>query len=106
MTDIYTLPTVNDTLGLDSFAIWANQTSGFLMFPLILFGLYIIILVATQPLGYGRSFIFASFFCSILSIILVVGGLLNPIYMYFLFVMLAASLLLTRLGKSSSLPQI
>lgn len=106
MADIYPYPTVNQTTNINEFAGYINQITGNLFFPLVLFAFFVIIVITTMWLGFNRSVIFASFFCSILSIFLVVANLLNPMYMYLLFVMLASSILWSRLTKSSKLPQI
>ncbi len=106
MPDIYTFPTENETLGINEIASYVGNVSNGLFFPLILLAVFVISFVSSMHLGNGRAFVFSSFFCSIIAIFLVVAGLLNPTYMYLLFVMLGIGLMLLRLGKSSSLPQI
>ncbi|MEX0597451.1 MAG: hypothetical protein WD512_13230 [Candidatus Paceibacterota bacterium] len=106
MADIYDYPTVNQTSSFNGIAEYVNQVTNNLFFPLILLAMFVITFVTTMHLGTGRAFVFASFFCSIIAIFLVIGGLLGSGYMYLLFVMLGIGLMLLRLGKSSPLPQI
>ncbi len=107
MVDIYPYISVNESVeGINGIAAYVNSVTDGLFFPLILMAMFIIIASVTASFGIARAFVFASFFCSILAIFLVVGGMLNPMFMYLLFVMLAGGLMALRLSKSSSAPQI
>ena len=107
MPDIYAYPTANETAqGITGLFVYMNNVTGGVFFPLILLAMFIIIMAATSAFGVIRAFVFATFFCSVLSMFMVVFDVLNPIYMYLLFVMLAGGLMALRLLKSSSLPQI
>lgn len=107
MPDIYPLPTENETIGFQQFAQYINNVSGNLFFPLALLSMFIILWVSTINFGGARSFTFASLCCSILAMLLVVGGFLSATYMYFLFVMVAVGFLFMMIGKSSrNFPQI
>lgn len=106
MVDIYPWPGENQTLDINGIGAYVTAVTDGIFFPLILFALFIITFVVTMGYGIGRAFVFASFFSSIIAIFLVVGGFLNPGFMYLLFVMLGVGLMILRLGKSSRLPQI
>lgn len=106
MPDIYPLPEANQTIGINEIATYVNGVTSGLFFPLILFALFVIIFITTMNFGNGRAFVFASFFCAIISIFMVIARLLNPTFMYLLFVLLAGGLMILRISKSSNLPQI
>lgn len=106
MPDIYPYPEVNETLGINEIAEYVGIVTGGMFFPLTLLAIFVISLVTTMAFGFGRAWVYSCFFCSILAIFFVVAGLLNPAFMYLLFVMLAGGLLALRLSKSSPLPQI
>lgn len=105
MPDIYEYPSENVT-GFNELMSYVGSVTGGMFFPLVLLAMFIISLVSTLNFGFGKAWIFSSFFCSLLAIFLAIAGLLNPSYMYLLFVMLAGGLLALRISKSSSLPQI
>jgi len=105
-TELYPYPTANETQSLTGLANYINNVAGGNFFSLLLLGMFIISFVVTMSFGIGNAFVFATFFCSILAIFFVIAGFLNPTWMYLLFVLLAISLVLKRLGKSSTLPQI
>ena len=106
MSDIYPYPTENQTTSINGIGEYVSQVTNGLFFPLVLLALFVISFVTTMSFGNGRAFVFASFFCSIIAIFLVIAGLLNAGWMYLLFVMLGIGLMLLRLSKSSPLPQI
>jgi len=107
MADIYEYISTNESIeGINGLASYVNNVSDGIFFPLTLLGLFIIMFVTSSRFGIARGFVFSSFFCSILAIFLVVGGMLNPNYMYFLFVLLAGGLMALRLLRSSQAPQI
>lgn len=106
MTNIYAYPIANQTMGFNELVGYVNNVTGGMFFPLILLAMFIITFVSTMNFGNSNAFVFACFFNSLIAIFLVIAGLLNPMYMYLLFVMLAVGLLLLRIGKSSTLPQI
>lgn len=106
MTDIYAYPNANQTQNIGQLLIYINDVTGGIFFPLILLAMFIISFVTTTIFGVGNAFVYASFFTSILSIFMAIAGLLKPTWMYFAFVLLAISLMLKRISKSSTLPQI
>lgn len=106
MAEIYPLITENESLGINEIVSYVNQVTAGLFLPLFLLAIFIIIFVTTMWMGPGKAFTFASFFCSILSIFMAVGGWLSTTYMYLSFVLLAIGIMMLRLGKSSTLPQI
>ena len=102
----YAYPTINDTKGFQEMSGYINTVSGGIFFPLTLLALYIIIFVSTLAFGAGRAFTYASFVSAILSMFLVFAGLLNPMFMYFLFVLTGIGFIVMRLGKGFGYPQI
>lgn len=82
MTQIYTPPTANDTLGLYEIFKYVNNTSEGLLFVSLLFVIWIITFVATKSYSASRAWTFASFLCFILSLILSVIGIIAPKFMY------------------------
>lgn len=106
MPDIYPYITENQSLGINEVAGYVNQVTNNLFFPIILLIIFVVSFVTTMHFGNGRAWVFASFFCSILAIFMVIANWLNPAWMYLLFVMTAAGLLILRLAKSSNYPQI
>jgi len=106
MPQIYDWITTNETQNINNLATYVNTVTDGLFLPLILLAFFIIIFVVSLTVGVGRAFVFASFFSAVIAIFMVVGGWLNPIYMYLLFVMLGVALMAMRLIKSSPLPQI
>jgi hypothetical protein len=106
MGDIYTMPTENQTLGFNEIVAWTNDVTNNLLFPLILLAMFVISFVGTMHFGNGKAFTYSMFFCSILAIFMVVARMLNPAWMYLCFIGLGVALLIMRLIKSSTLPQI
>jgi hypothetical protein len=106
MADIYPYPTENQTLGFNEIVAWTNDVTNNLLFPLILLAMFVITFVGTMNFGNGRAFTYSMFFCSVLAIFMTVARMLNPVWMYLCFVGLGIALLIMRISKSSTLPQI
>ena len=106
MPDIYSYPTENQTLGFNEIVSWVNDVTDQTFFPLVLLAMFIITFVSTMYFGTGRAFVYSSFFCSVLAIFMAVARMINPMYMYFSFVLLGIGMIIMRLSKSSTAPQI
>lgn len=106
MPEIYSWPAQNETLGINQIAGYVSNVTSGLFFPGVMWAMFVIILITTLNFGKGNAFVYTSFFTSIIAIFFVVAGFMNPNWMYFMFVLLGISLLLKRLDKSSTLPQI
>jgi hypothetical protein len=90
-TDMYTITkTANDV------------TPGAIMMPLMLAVIWIVSLIGSISEGrqFSRAFIFASFVSALISIPMALIGMLNPSYMYFLFLMVAGGVLWDKLQNS------
>lgn len=83
MTQYYSTPTYNDTAGVYEMFHWINASpSEGLFFPIILFVIWIVSFLALKQYSTARAWTFASFFCSILSIMMAVLDLINSKIMY------------------------
>lgn len=97
----YTEPTGNDTKGVFEFFNYVNATAtGGLFFPVIIFVIWIISFLAIKQYSTSRAWTFASFFCSVLSIILAVMNLIAPVFMYFFIIFTAIGLVWLKLEPS------
>lgn len=89
---VYQVLNTTDTQDLYTLFRYINNsaTEG-LFFPIMLLVIWSIgflgVLADGKPLS--RGFTFSSFICSIIAILLVIMNVLNPMYMYFLFVLTA-----------------
>jgi len=97
----YPMLTGNETNLYDYFSFVNNGVKGIFM-PIILFAVWIIAFIGALAEGRqaSRGFIFASFIFSILAIMLSLIGMLNPQYMYFSFLMVAAGLVWYKLDNA------
>ena len=79
----YTVPTGNETAGLYEFFryISVTATNG-LFWPVILLVVWIISFLALKQYSTSRAWTFASFFCSVLGILLAVMDYISPKWMY------------------------
>ena len=99
----YQYPNSTDTTGIFEFFRYVNTTADNLFFPLILLVIWVVTFVGSFAAGgkdgiaAARSFTFASFLCSIMSILLVTIGLLAVKFMYLLFILTAVGALLIKL---------
>ena len=99
-------PTLNssDTADLQTIMTFVNVATGNIFWPIILLVIWIIWVLGATFSGrpFYRALLFASFFCSILSILMVLMNWLSPNFMYFLFFLTAVGLIWTRLSESYS----
>ena len=89
MTDIYSRPNVTDTQGIYEISSYANTVSGGILFPVIIWLIWILSLIATLRYGPARAFTLASFISAVLSVILAVLDLMSATLMY-LFIFFTA----------------
>lgn len=93
MTEWYTEPTMNDTGGIFEMFRYVNNVADGLFFPVILGVIWFIIFITLlgsgnmQRSSVSKAWIFSSFLCSVLAIILSIMDLVAPKWMYALFVM-------------------
>ena len=79
----YNVPTNNETGGLyEFFRFVAVDATGGLFFPIMLLVIWIVSFLALKNYSTSRAWTFASFFCSVLAIILSVMDYLAPVWMY------------------------
>ena len=90
----YVPPTGNITSTVDMFT-WVNGSVYNLFFPLIVFGIFVIMVVKLMLNSgeVGRSFAAASFICMIITILLRVANLINSGFMYIFIVLTAISVI-------------
>ena len=93
---------INATQNVYELFKFSNNGVGGIFMPLILLSLWLIAMIGAISGGRksSRSFVFASFITSVLSIIASIVGLLNPNYMYFVFLVLAGSLVWYKLDNA------
>ena len=100
----YPVMNTTDTQDMTTLMSFANYVSGGMFMPVMLMVIWFIWVLGSTFIGksISRSILFASFFCSILSILFVILNWLSPNYMYFLFLMTALSLIWVRLIEAYS----
>lgn len=82
---------LNSTDTKDLFTLFRyinNTATEGLFFPVMLLVIWFVAMLGVIADGkpFSRGFTFASFICSIIAILLVILNVLNPMYMYLLFV--------------------
>lgn len=83
MTQYYATPTSDDTAGMYEFFGWINRVpSEGLFFPVILLVIWFVAFLALKQYSTARAWTFASFLCSVISIIMAVLDYINPKFMY------------------------
>lgn len=94
----------SDTSDIQSVMGFANRASGELFMPVMLLVTFMIWTLGSVFVGkpIHRALLYSSFICSIISILFVLMNWLNTQYMYFCFLMLAVSLIWTRLSEAYS----
>ncbi len=98
----------NQTNTADIFEIFKfvnNDASGGIFFPIILLVIWIIAFSGSIANGRGasRAWIFSSFICVILAILLVIMGFLNKGYLYLLILFIAFGVLWSKLtGRTAN----
>lgn len=92
----------NSSQNLYTLTRWVNDGIGGIMMPIMLVVIWIIIFIGTLSEGRqaSRGFVFASFICSVLAIILCLVGMLANQYMYFSFLMVAGGIIWYNLENS------
>lgn len=79
----YTVPTANDTKGFfEIFKYIGVTASGGLFWPVILLVIWVVTFIALKSYSTSRAWTFASFFCSVLGILLAVMDYMAPTWMY------------------------
>ena len=97
MPEIYAFP--NDTIvSLDGYFIYLTSLEP-LIFPLIMLGIFVILLIATKLFSGRVAFTFSSFICTVLTIPLAILGFMAPMYMYLFVVLTGFGVLWGRLSK-------
>ncbi len=99
------IPNVNETGDLLSIAQYSNNIAlGGILFPVILLVIWIIAFVGSiaENRQASRAFVFSSFFCSVLGMMLAVLNLLNMTYVYFLFLMVGLGLFWINLANAKT----
>jgi phosphoglycerol transferase MdoB-like AlkP superfamily enzyme len=93
---------MNDSTNLYTIFKFVNTGVGGTFMPLILAAIWIVILIGAISEGRqaSRAFIFASFICAILSILLALIGMLNTQYMYFLFLLVGIGVIWYKLDNA------
>jgi len=81
---------------------YINDVTGGLFFPVILGSIWIIFFILSLSRGgdASRSWLFSSFICSILGILLGLMGLINVQYIYFLIFLTAFGILWVRYNNA------
>lgn len=81
---------------------FVNDGVGGIFMPMMLLAIWLIAFIGALAEGRqaSRGFIFASFFCSILAIILSLAGMLSSQYMYFSFLLVGAGLVWYKLDNA------
>lgn len=89
MPQIYAPPNVTDSEGIFELLRYVNTTADGLLFPMLLFVIFIITFIATKQFASSKAFAYASFITMVLAIPLAVLDLVAPKFMY-LFIILTA----------------
>lgn len=89
MPQIYAPPNQTDSEGIFELLRYVNTTADGLLFPMLLFVVFVITFIATKQFSSSRAFAYASFITMVLSVPLGVLDLVAPKFMY-LFVILTA----------------
>jgi hypothetical protein len=82
----------------------ANTISDGLYMPVMLLVIFLVWVLGSVSIGkpIARSILFASFMCSVLSILMVIMNWLSVNYMYFAFFMVAVGIIWTWLSEALS----
>ena len=99
---IYNTPNITDMQDLLTITQFTNTASDGTFFLVLILMIWAIAFVGSLANGRQacRGFIFASFICSILSILLALIGLLSLTYIYLFVMILAFGLVWAQLAKS------
>lgn len=100
----YQVMNATDTEDMAAVFLYINRVASNLFFPIILLVIWAITLLGSVLSGKPayRGFTYASFVCSILSILLVLFNVLNKQYMYFSFFLVGVGLIWVRLAEAQS----
>ena len=72
----YTYPT--NITGLSDLAVWTNSITGGLFWPLILLGLFVILLISFKQYPGERAFAASSFITMLVAIMMAIIGIVSP----------------------------
>ena len=94
----------SDTTDMYTLMSAANSISDNIFMPIMLLVIFLVATIGSILTGkpIHRALVYSSFICSILSILMVIMSWLATTYMYFAFLMLAVSLIWTRLSEAYS----
>ena len=101
----YQYPNSTDSENLFQFFGYINNTVEGLFFPIIIMVIWFVAFLGAWGASYGgrsaaaRSWVFASFLTSILSIMASIMGFLAPKFMYLSFILLAVGFLWVKLSS-------
>lgn len=98
MPQIYNPPNSSDSEGLFELARYVNTEADGLLFPMILFIIFIITFIATKQFDSSKAFTYASFLTFVLAIPLTVLNLVAPKFMYLFLILLGAGALWLKLS--------
>jgi hypothetical protein len=94
----------SDTTDMQTLMGAANRLSGYIFMPIMLLVIFSVWVLGAVFMGKPiyRAFLFGSFICSVISILMVIMGFLSVNYMYFTFFMVAVSVIWTVLTEAPS----
>lgn len=84
--------------GIEGLARYVNDSSGGIVGPFILLGIWLILLISQLTNGFTRSLMTSSLVVSVLAVLLTTVGLLSPTYMYISFAVLGLAAIIVRLN--------
>lgn len=98
----YTVMNGTETENIYGIFKFVNDGVGGIFMPIMLLSIWIIAFIGALAEGRqaSRGFIFSSFLCSILAIMLSLIGMLNSQYMYFSFLLVGAGLVWYKLDNA------
>ncbi len=95
----YTEPTSNETAGLFEMFKYVNNVADGLFWPSMMLVIWVVIFIGTKQYSSARAFTAASTITGFVSIILAVGDLVAPKWMYLSLLMIAVGVLWLKLEK-------
>lgn len=93
-----------DTVDMQTIFTYINNVVGGLFWPVMLLVIWVIWVLGAVFTGKPiyRAFLFASFMCSIISILMVLMNWLSTNFMYFLFFLTTVGLIWTKMAEAYS----
>jgi predicted MFS family arabinose efflux permease len=98
----YTVINSTDTTNLYTIFKFVNNSINNTFMPIMLLVIWVVAFIGSISEGRqaSRAFIWASFLCSILAIVLALVGMLNRQYMYLLFLLVGAGVIWDKLQNA------